>query len=135
MVLEKIEYDNLNSKQKEIYNFQKIAAVLAEYGFNCMKLSDDWQAADFIAYHKDGNETLKIQMKARLSIDKKYLGKGLFVTFPSKGAWYMIQHDKLVQFVGEKTNCLNTDSWTQKGHYNSASPSGKLMELLKKCTL
>ena len=31
---QKTEYASLNSKQKEIYNFQKVAAVLADYGFN-----------------------------------------------------------------------------------------------------
>ena len=42
MKLEKVQYENLNSKQKEIYNFQKVAAILADYGFNCIKLADDW---------------------------------------------------------------------------------------------
>jgi hypothetical protein len=53
MQLNKVSYDNLNSKQKEIYNFQKVAGLLADYGFNCIKLADDWQGADFLAYHKD----------------------------------------------------------------------------------
>lgn len=38
MELTKIKYDDLNAKQREIYNFQKLAAVLADYGFNCIKL-------------------------------------------------------------------------------------------------
>jgi hypothetical protein len=54
--LKKIQYKDLNSKQKEIYNFQKVAAILAAYGFNCIKLADDWQGADFLAYHKDGGQ-------------------------------------------------------------------------------
>jgi len=136
MVLERVEYEKLKPKQKEIYNFQKLASVLADYGFNCMKLPDDWQGADFIAYHKDGNETLKIQLKSRLSIDKKYLGKGLHVAFPLKGCWYMVEHDRLVELAGEKTNWLNTPSWTKtKGFFNSASPSRELMEPLKEYRL
>jgi hypothetical protein len=35
-------------------------------------LADDWQGADFLAYHKDGFETLKVQLKARLTIDRNY---------------------------------------------------------------
>lgn len=135
MIFKKIEYENLNSRQKEIYNFQKVAAVLADYGFNCMKLSDDWQGADFLAYHKDGSETLKVQLKARVSIDKKYLGKGLHVAFPLNGSWCMLEHDRLVELVREKTNWLNTDSWELRGIYNSASPSKKLMDLLKEYRL
>ena len=43
MKLKKIDYCELNPKQKEIYNFQKLAGILADYGFNCIKLSDDWK--------------------------------------------------------------------------------------------
>jgi hypothetical protein len=45
MCFEKVRYDSLTAKQKELFNFQKIAATLAEYGFNCIKLADDWQGA------------------------------------------------------------------------------------------
>jgi hypothetical protein len=43
MPLKHIQYAALNSRQREIFNFQKIAAILADYGFNCIKLADDWQ--------------------------------------------------------------------------------------------
>lgn len=81
MKFEKIDYSNLNGRQKEIFNFQKVAGILADYGFNCIKLSDDWQGADFIAYHKDGNETLKVQLKSRITINKKYKDKDLYIIF------------------------------------------------------
>jgi hypothetical protein len=35
---------------------QKVAAILGDYGFNCIKLADDWQGADFLPYHKDGSQ-------------------------------------------------------------------------------
>ena len=54
MKLRKIKYTDLNSKQKEVFNFQKVAGKLSDYGYNCIKLADDWQGADFLAYHKDG---------------------------------------------------------------------------------
>jgi hypothetical protein len=66
MKLEKVQYENLNSKQKETYNFQKVAAIFVGYGFNCIKLADDWQGADFLAYHKDGDQILKVQLKGGL---------------------------------------------------------------------
>ena len=37
MEFKKVQYEKLNGKQKEIYNFQKVAAELADYGFNCIK--------------------------------------------------------------------------------------------------
>ena len=44
---EKIDYNSLNAKQKENFNFQKVAAAFADYGFNCIQLTDDWNGADF----------------------------------------------------------------------------------------
>lgn len=67
-----INYNQLNSRQKERYNFQKIAGLLADYGYSCIKLDDDWQAADFIARYIDGSY-INIQLKARLTFSKKYL--------------------------------------------------------------
>ena len=46
-MFQRINTDELNGRQKEIYNFQKSAALLADYGFNCIKLADDWNGADW----------------------------------------------------------------------------------------
>ena len=62
---ERVCYETLNAKQKEIYNFQNVAAVLADYGFNCIKLSDDWNGADFLALHMPSRDTLRVQLKSR----------------------------------------------------------------------
>jgi hypothetical protein len=135
MRLKKIDYNDLNSKQKEIYNFQKIAGELSSYGFNCIKLTDDWQGADFLAYHKDGKKTLKVQLKARLTINKKYNRKSLYIAFPINNSWYLIDHDILTKLIKKHTNWLDSDSWRQKGYYHSASPSKALIESLKKYKL
>ena len=132
MELSKINYSELNPKQKEIYNFQKIASVLADYGFNCIKLADDWLGADFLAYHKDGSDTLRVQLKSRLTIDNKYVGKDLHMAFPINNGWCLIEHDLLVKMAGENTNWLNTDSWLKKGQYHSTSPSQKLLQTISK---
>ena len=60
--MKKILYKNLNAKQKETFNFQKVSAVLADYGYACIRLNDDWNGADFIAQHIDGLNYLKIQL-------------------------------------------------------------------------
>jgi len=99
MNLEKINYWELNAKQKEVFNFHQVASFLVEYGFNCIKLADDWQGADFLAYHFSGEETLKVQLKARMSIDKKYLDKDLYITFSILKNWYLIRHDELINIV------------------------------------
>ncbi len=131
MKLEKIQYSKLNAKQKEIFNFQKVAGELADYGFNCMKLSDDWQGADFLAYHKDGRNTLKVQLKSRLFIAKSYIGKDIYMAFPVRGAWYLIEHKKLLNIVGETTSWLESSSWKENGKYSSKSPNVALLEALR----
>ena len=128
MKLERVDYADLSSKQKEIFNFQKIAAALADYGFNCIKLADDWQGADFLAYHKDGEQTLKVQLKARVTIDRKYLDKDLYMAFPHNGTWYLIHHDELVRIAGETTSWLRSASWKEHGGYSSANPSREMLD-------
>ena len=135
MQLEKIKYSELNSKQKEIYNFQKVAGLLAEYGFNCIKLSDDWQGADFLAYHKDGENTLKVQLKSRLVIVKSYMKKSLHIAFPVRDAWYVIDHDSLIDIVEENTTWLTSESWQKQGAYSSANPNQRLIAALQSAKL
>lgn len=120
----------LNNKQKEIYNYQKIAAVLADYGFNCIKLADDWNGADFLAYHKDGQDTLKVQLKGRLTISKKYIGKDLYMSFPVNGDWFLIEHDRLLDIIQHSTDWLHSNAWQHEGNYHSAKPSKALIEAL-----
>lgn len=126
----RIDYGRLSAKQQEVYNFQRIAAALAEYGFNCIKLADDWGGADFLAYHKDG-DTIKVQLKGRVTIAKKYQDKSLCIAFPVHGHWCLVPHDILVALVGRTTNWLNTTSWIQRGVYSASMPSQKLMAVLQ----
>ena len=126
----RIKYSELTSRQKEIYNFQKVAALLADHGFNCIKLADDWQGADFLAYHKDGDTTLKVQLKGRVTIGKGYLGKGLHMTFPIHGQWHIVEHDNLVEIVGLHTPWLETKSWRSAGGYSSQNPNALLIAAL-----
>ena len=137
--LQPIRYDDLSAKQKEIYNFQKIAAVLADYGFNCIKLQDDWLGADFLAYHKDGSQTLRVQLKGRLTIDKKYLEQDLYIAFPftedGLRVWYLAPHDELVRHIDEHANWLNTRSWKTACSYSSANPNSQLRDALEQYKL
>lgn len=122
-----VEYSSLNSRQKENYNFQKVAAHLADYGFNCMRLSDDWQGADFIACHVDGKAFLKVQLKSRLFIQQKYSDKEIYIAFihrnkDNSSDVYFYPHDivrdeLLVQ--GKVTGTLTDSvSWKDRGGYS-----------------
>ena len=119
--MQKINYDDLRPRQQECYNFQKASAVLAEYGFECLKLSDDWQGADFIANSFDGKTTLKVQLKSRMYIKRDYMNKSLHILFPSDngGKWILIPHDTLLEIVSQECpDWLKTDSWIKSGCYH-----------------
>ena len=125
MKFQRIDPDKLTAKQKEIYNFQKAAAILADYGFNCIKLADDWQGADFLADHIDGSQTLRVQLKSRFTVNKKYQGKDLWVNFPESKTWYLIPHDELLRIWGEtKKDALASASWKEKGEYHYPAGAG-----------
>ena len=112
----RVDYGDLNARQKENHNFQKIAAHLADYGFNCLRLSDDWEGADFIACHIDGETILRVQVKGRLSIDKKYVGKGIHIAFLFENACYVYPHDTFLELL-KSTGALREQSrlWTEQG--------------------
>lgn len=131
MQLQKIHYSDLNGRQKENFNFQKISAVLADYGFVTMRLSDDWAGADFIALHVDGVTTLRVQLKSRLTINRKYEGKGLSIAFPVQDKWYLGPHDELRDLILKSTSVGDTESWVTHGGYSMGRLSSALSERLE----
>lgn len=110
-----VPYSQLNSRQQENYNFQKVAARMADYGFNCLRLSDDWQGADFIACHIDGQTFLKVQLKGRLCLDKKYIGKGIHIAFLRGADCYVYPHDALLDLV-LANGAMNAESGRWRDH-------------------
>ena len=115
MQLKKINYSDLNSKAKEMYNFQKVSAKLADYGFTTMWLNNDWQGADFIAVHIDGITDLKIQLKGRLSFSKKYIGKNIYICFIENDSIYLYPHDEILEQIEHRISdktYLKTGQWS-----------------------
>jgi hypothetical protein len=127
----RIAYGNLNSRQQEAFNFQKVSAVLADYGFITIRLTSDWGGADFIAQHCDGLTFLKIQLKSRLTFDKKYCGRDLYVCFPSGDEWFLYPHDELLNKALGSTRIGDTESWKQHGAYSFPRISEALREMLQ----
>lgn len=118
LMFQKIEYSTLNARQKENFNFQKISGILADYGYNCLRLSDDWQGADFIACHIDGDRFFKIQLKGRLTLQKKYIAKDIYIAFFDKGDCYIYPHDMVMDATLANDRIMDSDSWRQHGSYS-----------------
>ncbi|WP_455756059.1 hypothetical protein [Sulfurimonas sp.] len=129
MTLKKIKYEDLNAKAKEMYNFQKVSSVLADYGFTTMWLNNDWQGADFIAVHIDGITDLKVQLKARLSFDKKYIGKNIYMCFIENNTTYLYPHDEMLNQLG----FADTDkTWINNGKWSTPKLTKAIFTLMDK---
>lgn len=127
----RVRYQSLNARQREAYNFQKVSAVLADYGFVTIRLTSDWRGADFIAQHRDGSTFLKIQLKGRLAFYKKYVGRGLYVCFPDNGQWIVYPHDELLKRVLATSNVANTHAWKSGGGFSFSRVPRKFRKLLE----
>ena len=115
-MFKKITYKELNARQKENYNFHKIAAVLSDYGFNSLRLTDDWEGADFIARHIDGELSLKVQLKGGLGVYKKYRGKDIYIAFRDKDDYYVYPHDAFLDEVA-LAKIEHTESWKRENGF------------------
>ena len=128
-MLEKIDYNQLNSRQKENYNYHKVTALLVEYGYTtCLRMSDDYLHADFVAVNISG-EVLKIQLKARLTFDLKYFGKDIHICFPHQDNFYLYNHDLLLE---QNREIISLDS---TGLFHKGRLTLKYLSMLEKYKL
>ncbi len=144
MKIEHITYENGfgdRGKEVETYNYHKAASVLAEYGFDCVRVSDDWRGADFLAYNKHAGVVLEVQLKACLVIDNKFTDNpDLFICFPldKTGKWYLLKHSRLLEIVQEHHPKLWArfqeagNAWHYTGRVRgSKKVQGRLLETLE----
>jgi len=114
----KASYSQLNSKQKENHNFHKLASLLASYGFNCIWLNDDVHGADLLALSTAG-DVYKIQLKSRLTFDKKYMKKDLCIAHPKNDGFSIYPHDEALKLFIKRFK--TTSSWNDKGSYSTTT--------------
>lgn len=131
MRFERVPYGALNARQKENYNFHKVASRLADYGFTSLRLTDDFEGADFVALHVDGETILRVQLKGRLTFDRKYVGKDIWIGFRHNETVYLYPHDELLAHVLAAGKMERTLSWTEKGLYSFPVLSTWAREMLK----
>ena len=112
--LKKIDYSALNTRQQENYNYHKIAAAFADYGYDCMRLNNDWEGADFIAVKDD--QMIKVQQKGRFTFAEKYKGKDIYIAFIEKGVTKIYNHDQALEIATK--NIFESQSWIKNKEYS-----------------
>ena len=137
LTFEHVPYNQLNSAQQENYNYHKVSARLADYGYTTIRLHDDFQGADFIAKHVRGKELLKVQLKGRLTFDKKYRRRGenedpIYIAFRDGEEWYLYPHDELFDKVIDELDIIEgTQAWEENGTYHIGTLSSAQERILE----
>lgn len=121
------------SQITEVINRQRLIAIALERGYNAFLPVYDG-GIDFILYREDGAggpaDLRKVQLKGRWYIDRKYLGRDIWIAFPEKDDWYLAPHDEMVR-MGDDTGFTGTRSWTEGGAYGRKGLSKTLANTME----
>ena len=120
--------NRFQSQITEVINRQRLIAIALERGYNAFLPVYDG-GIDFILYREDGKggpaDLKKVQLKGRWYIDKKYLGRDIWIAFPEGDNWYLAPHDELVR-IGTGVGFTKTKSWVEGGAYGRKGLSKNL---------
>ena len=136
LTFEPVSYHDLNPAQQENYNYHKVSARLADFGYTTIRLHDDFQGADFIAKHIGDKKLLKVQLKGRLTFDKKYRrGESedkIHIAFPEGQDWYLYPHDDVFDTITSQLGIIEgTKSWRDNGTYHIGSLTDEQQQILE----
>jgi len=109
----------LSSDAIEVVNRNALVTVALGQGYNAFLPVYD-NGIDLILHNEASGDTKLVQLKGRWTIDKKYLGRNIWIAFQDCGDWYVAPHDEMVEHGSRHTS---TASWA-KGVY-SKSPLSK----------
>jgi hypothetical protein len=67
-----------------------------------------------IAQHIDGRTFIKVQLKSRPALAKKYQRKDLFIAYYDGATWYLYPHDDVLARLLAASGIGDTVSWAQR---------------------
>lgn len=129
-----LKSNRFRSQITEVINRQRLTAIALERGYNAFNPVFDG-GIDFILYREDGAggpaDLRKVQLKGRWYIDKKYLGRDIWIAFPEGDEWYLAPHDELVR-IGDQAGFTETKSWAEGGAYSRKGLSHSLAATMER---
>jgi len=105
-----------DSQIREVVNRNTFVSLALDKGFNAFLPVYDG-GIDLILHHEDDSKFYKVQLKGRWTIDRKYIGRDIWIAFPFENEWYLLPHDEMVASA-EKDGAAETSSWKDKGIYS-----------------
>jgi hypothetical protein len=109
---------------REVINRNVVVSLALEQGFNVFLPVYDG-GVDFILHRETDGLVRKVQLKSRWTIDRKYVGRDIWIAFPSGGDWYLMPHDEMMRLAGD---ALTSGSWLKDGSYSRPRLSAALAE-------
>lgn len=121
------------SQVREVINRNVVVSLALQQGFNAYLPVYDG-GVDFILHREaqagraeTSTDTRKVQLKGRLTIDKKYENRDIWIAFPVSLDWYLVPHDEIVALADVHTKALKTISWNEGGLYSWPKPPNAIM--------
>ena len=113
---------------REVINRNSLVSLALARGYNAFLPVYDG-GIDFILFNEQSGDTKLVQLKGRWTIDKKYLGRNVWIAFHYDRRWYLAPHDELVKHA-EDYGYTQSKSWIEGGAYSSPTLSkGQLRDL------
>ena len=106
----------------EVINRNVVVSLALEQGFNAFLPVYDG-GVDFVLYRESDNMVRKVQLKGRWMIDKKYVGRDIWMAFPIGTDWYLMPHDLMLKHAEADGKTLESVSWIDGGAYSKPKPS------------
>ena len=113
------------SQVSEAINRNIVVSLALKQGFNAFLPVYDG-GVDFILYREGDGELRKVQLKSRWTIDRKYVGRDIWIAFPIDTDWYLMRHDEMVASA-EADGTTQTASWKDAGSYSRPRASAALI--------
>ncbi len=117
-----------SSQIREVINRNVVVSLALEQGFNAFLPVYDG-GVDFILYREDDGAVRKVQLKGRWTIDRKYVGRDIWIAFPIGADWFLMPHDLMLEHAGADGKTLKSASWIDAGGYSRKRPSAALTAL------
>lgn len=109
------------SQVREVINRNIVVSLALAQGYNAFLPVYDG-GVDFILYRESDGIVRKVQLKGRWTIDRKYLGRDIWIAFPIGTDWYLMPHDEMVASA-DADGATKSASWTEGGSYSRPRPS------------
>jgi hypothetical protein len=113
------------SQVREVINRNTVVSLALKQGFNAFLPVYDGGVVDFILYRERDNQLCKVQLKGRWMINRKNIGRDIWMAFPIAGEWYLMPHDEMLASA-KADGVTRTASWAECGEYSRARASEKL---------